>query len=237
MDNDAPPGLASRSKLFFRSAILADAGLPRTHHHGQQKGEGKHAHVCIYRYVLSSFVVHAGQYVSARHGENRLSGCSAGCSLRRRKISFAHGRLGLAWARWLIHVQNHHLTLDSCSLGLPLVICVMRQALAEGMIPDTLKRAHEWIEVREDLLSRVKSLDPKLDANDRNIRPMYAHLLLALRRATITLIRIIVDGQVAVGDGRSAAGEDVDGGCLMWRGTNYLAKIWYSQVLHLHLFS
>lgn len=107
----------------------------------------------------------------------------------------------------------------------------MGDALAEGMEPETLKRAHEWIEVREDLLSRIKSLDPKLDANDRNIRPMYAHLLFALRRATITLIRIITGGQ-AIGDGRNTGVND-NRGFFMWRGTNYLAKIWYSQVLQL----
>lgn len=105
----------------------------------------------------------------------------------------------------------------------------MGHRLAEGMAPETLKRVQEWIEVREDLLSRVKSLDPKLDANNRNIRPMYSHLLLALRRATITIIRMIADGQ-AVGDGRNAGADD-DRGFFLWRGTNYLGKIWYSHVL------
>ncbi|CBJ26989.1 hypothetical protein Esi_0051_0085 [Ectocarpus siliculosus] len=86
--------------------------------------------------------------------------------------------------------------------------------------PEAFQRVHDWIEVREDLLARVASLDPKLDANQKNIRPMYAHLLLALRRATVTLIRLIADGQ-DVGDGKDV----YDKGCFMWKGTNYLAKI------------
>lgn len=88
--------------------------------------------------------------------------------------------------------------------------------------PEAFQRVQDWIEVREDLLARVASLDPKLDANRKNIRPMYAHLLLALRRATVTLIRLIADGQ-GVGDGKNVN----DIGCFMWKGTNYLAKIWY----------
>ncbi|CAM9200275.1 unnamed protein product [Ectocarpus sp. 4 AP-2014] len=86
--------------------------------------------------------------------------------------------------------------------------------------PEAFQRVHDWIEVREDLLARVASLDPKLDANQNNIRPMYAHLLLALKRATVTLIRLIADGQ-DVGDGTNV----YDKGCFMWKGTNYLAKI------------
>ncbi|CAM9977036.1 unnamed protein product [Ectocarpus sp. 12 AP-2014] len=86
--------------------------------------------------------------------------------------------------------------------------------------PEAFQRVHDWIEVREDLLARVASLDPKLDANQKNIRPMYAHLLLALRRATVTLIRLIADGQ-DFGDGKSM----YDKGCFMWKGTNYLSKI------------
>ncbi|CAM9300058.1 unnamed protein product [Ectocarpus sp. 6 AP-2014] len=86
--------------------------------------------------------------------------------------------------------------------------------------PEAFQRVHDWIEVREDLLARVASLDPKLDANQKNIRPMYAHLLLALRRATVTLIRLIADGQ-DVGDGKDV----YDKGCFVWKDTNYLAKI------------
>lgn len=97
------------------------------------------------------------------------------------------------------------------------------------MTPEALKRAHDWIEVREELLARVSSLDPKRDANDRNIRPMYAHLLSALRRATITLIRVISEGHHFSEEDSAAAREGAQG-CFMWRGTNYLAKIWYGTV-------
>ncbi|CAM9845896.1 unnamed protein product [Ectocarpus fasciculatus] len=86
--------------------------------------------------------------------------------------------------------------------------------------PEAFQRVHDWIEVREDLLARVASLDPKLDASQTNIRPMYAHLLSALRRATVTVIRLIADGQ-GIGDGKNVN----DKGCFMWKGTNYLAKI------------
>lgn len=100
-------------------------------------------------------------------------------------------------------------------------------ALGSGMTPEALKRANNWIEVREDLLARVASLDPKLDANNKNIRPMYAHLLSALRRATVTLIQVISEGQAFRDEDGAAADKDA-WGCFMWRGTNYLAKIWYS---------
>lgn len=92
------------------------------------------------------------------------------------------------------------------------------------MSPETRQRAYDWIDVREDLLARVSSLDPKVDSKDRNIRPMYSHLLIALRRATITLIRVIARVQ-DVGDGEPTGADD-GRGCFMWKGINYLAKIW-----------
>lgn len=107
------------------------------------------------------------------------------------------------------------------------------------MPPGTKQRAYDWIEVRESLLRRVESLDPKLVSN-RNIRRMYSHLLVALRRATITLVRLVVP-QDENGGGVLA----VDGGdeppCIMWNGVNYLSKIWCvdcpgQTVLH-YLFS
>lgn len=98
-------------------------------------------------------------------------------------------------------------------------------AACKEMSPEALRKAYDWIDVREDLLSRVASLDPKVDSNDKNIRPMYSHLLLALRRATITLIRIIAGGK-DVEDGEFPAADDRRG-CFMWKGINYLAKIWY----------
>lgn len=101
----------------------------------------------------------------------------------------------------------------------------MNPVSAKGMSPEVIKRAHDWIDVREELLSRVASLDPKVDSKERNIRPMYAHLLLALRRATVTLIRIIASGQ-CVEYGKSTD-EDDDRGVFKWKGQNYLAKIWY----------
>lgn len=189
---------------------------------------------CCRGMVLSSCCRAAGQFVSVR-GENRFLGLFGRLFVAEAHISsafFLFQALGAWHFGWS---TSYHLPPDLCSLGLPLDACAMRHAPSEGITPEALKRAHEWIEVREDLLSRVKSLDPKVDANDRNIRPMYAHLLLALRRATIALIRIIADGQAAVGDGKTA-GEDFDRGCFLWRGTNYLAKIWYGEVLHLHLF-
>lgn len=93
------------------------------------------------------------------------------------------------------------------------------------MSPEAHQRAYDWIDVREDLLSRVASLDPKVDSKNRNIRPMYSHLLQALRRATITLIRIIAGGQ-DIEDGKMPDTNDCRG-CFMWKGINYLAKIWY----------
>ena len=92
------------------------------------------------------------------------------------------------------------------------------------MSPEARQRAYDWIDVREDLLSRVASLDPKVDSKNRNIRPMYSHLLQALRRATITLIRLIAGGQ-DTDDGKLPTTDDCRG-CFMWKGTNYLAKIW-----------
>lgn len=92
-----------------------------------------------------------------------------------------------------------------------------------AMAPEDTKRIHDWIDVREELLSRVASLDPKVDSKGRNLRPMYAHLLLALRRATVTLIRIISTGQAEYGKRVEA---DDDRGFFEWRGQNYLAKIW-----------
>ncbi|CAM9981320.1 unnamed protein product [Scytosiphon promiscuus] len=92
------------------------------------------------------------------------------------------------------------------------------------MTPEAIQRAYDWIEVREDLLARVSSLDPKRDANNKNIRPMYAHLLSALRRATITLIRVISEGCASTDQDDADAGRRAQG-CFMWRGTNYLAKI------------
>ncbi len=93
------------------------------------------------------------------------------------------------------------------------------------MDPEVTKRVHDWIDVREELLSRVASLDPKVDSKGRNIRPMYAHLLLALRRATVTLIRIIASGQQQDDYGKREEADDARG-FFEWRGQNYLAKIW-----------
>lgn len=98
--------------------------------------------------------------------------------------------------------------------------------LCKEMSPEARQRAYDWIGVREDLLSRVASLDPKVDSKDRNIRPMYSHLLLALRRATITLIRIISGGNIV--DGKDLPAAEDCRGCFMWKGINYLAKIWYA---------
>lgn len=91
------------------------------------------------------------------------------------------------------------------------------------MAPEVIKRVHDWIDVREELLSRITSLDPKVDSKERNIRPMYAHLLLALRRATVTLIRIIASTKADCGKREE---ENDDRGFFEWKGQNYLAKIW-----------
>ncbi|CAM9240597.1 unnamed protein product [Hapterophycus canaliculatus] len=53
---------------------------------------------------------------------------------------------------------------------------------------------------------------------------MYAHLLTALRRATITLIRVLSEGGYFIDEDEATADKGARG-CLMWRGTNYLAKI------------
>lgn len=100
------------------------------------------------------------------------------------------------------------------------------------MKPETVQRANDWVEVREALLARVASLDP-VQGRERNTRPLYAHLLVALRRATITLIRVMIADDVAGGgdrrDGSDQHGEENKEGrpCFMWMGVNYLAKIWY----------
>lgn len=97
-----------------------------------------------------------------------------------------------------------------------------------GMTPEETQKVHDWVEVREALLARVASLDPKL-ANNQNIRPMYAHLLVALRRATITIIRIVADRE-GTEDGRGAAvdgdGQTEENACFGWMGLNYFTKIW-----------
>lgn len=101
------------------------------------------------------------------------------------------------------------------------------------MTPEAIKRVHDWIDVREALLARVASVDPKL-VKERNIRPMYAHLLVALRRATITLVRMITEGQdagireatsEATGPGENGT-PSTKGPYFMWKGMNYLIKIW-----------
>lgn len=100
------------------------------------------------------------------------------------------------------------------------------------MMPETVQRANDWVEVREALLARVASLDPE-QARERNIRPLYAHLLVALRRATITLIRVMIADDIAGGGGRRDASDqhgeenEEDCPCFMWMGVNYLTKIWY----------
>lgn len=109
------------------------------------------------------------------------------------------------------------------------------------MTPETVQRVDDWVEVREALLARVASLDPKQAKKERNINIWlsYAHLLVALRRATITLIRMLVD-DAAAGDRRYAEevpasehkGERRREGllspyCFTWMGMNYLTKIWY----------
>lgn len=92
------------------------------------------------------------------------------------------------------------------------------------MTPERFQRIIDWIRVREALLGRLASLDPK-QAKDKNIRPMYAHVLVALRRATVTLVRIIADDARTsdIDDGRGNRGGR---SCFTWKGINYLAKIW-----------
>lgn len=90
------------------------------------------------------------------------------------------------------------------------------------MRPETIQRVHDWIEVRESLLGRVESLDPTQVWN-RSVRPMYAHLLVALRRATITLVRLIAAEDESEG-GQLLSAEETPR--FIWNGVNYLAKIW-----------